>query len=64
MQILEQSWWETVLVYHMVFLYEWCFWAGPTEKNVGLPSCVSMGCASEVVPAGYSDGLPVGMVVG
>eukprot|EP00957_Ditylum_brightwellii_P127087 9688978-Ditylum_brightwellii.AAC.1 len=32
-EILEQSWWETALVYPVVFFaYTWCCWAGPIGK--------------------------------
>eukprot|EP00957_Ditylum_brightwellii_P019256 1451782-Ditylum_brightwellii.AAC.1 len=36
----------------------------PLGSHVGLSCSIPMGNAMEVVPAGHSDGLPFGMIVG
>eukprot|EP00957_Ditylum_brightwellii_P110370 8418067-Ditylum_brightwellii.AAC.1 len=63
MQILKQSWWETILVYPVVFFYNGVAGQDPLENHVSLPHSIPMGSVAEVVPSGYSDGLLFGMVV-
>eukprot|EP00957_Ditylum_brightwellii_P022760 1716521-Ditylum_brightwellii.AAC.1 len=36
----------------------------PLGNHVGLPSNIPVGVASEVVPLGYNDGLPFGIIAG
>ena len=37
-------------------------WQDPLGNHVGLPCGVSVGGASEVIPAGYNDGSPLGVI--